>query len=71
MIALINDHRLHNGKAALGFLNPFLYSSGYKALRDITGGGSIGCNGQNTQGGPPIVGGGIIPYASWNATKVC
>ena len=36
---------------------------------DITGGQSVGCNGVNGQTGAPVNGGGVIPYATWNATK--
>ena len=28
----------------------------------------MGCNGINGQTGQPITGGGVIPYATWNAT---
>ena len=45
-----------------------VYSTAFTALTDITAGGSIGCNGVNGQTGAPVVGGSIIPYASWNAT---
>ncbi len=68
IIALLNDARLRSGKKPLGFLNPWLYSVGSKGLTDITAGGSVGCNGINGQTGKPVVGGGVIPYASWNAT---
>jgi len=69
IIGLINDARLHAGKAALGFFNPALYSSGYKSFTDITGGRSIGCDGSDTQTGAGVAGAGIIPYAYWNATQ--
>lgn len=69
IIALLNDARLRAGKKPLGYLNPWLYSVGFKGLTDITSGGSVGCNGINGQTGRPVIGGpGIIPYASWNAT---
>ncbi|KUJ18956.1 subtilisin-like protein [Mollisia scopiformis] len=68
IIGLLNDARLRAGKSQLGFINPALYAFGYKALNDITGGGSVGCNGVNGQTGAPIVGGGVILWASWNAT---
>ncbi|OJJ46835.1 hypothetical protein ASPZODRAFT_151461 [Penicilliopsis zonata CBS 506.65] len=61
VVALLNDARLRAGKTQLGFLNPWLYSSGYKALNDITTGGSVGCEGD-------VAGAGVIPWASWNAT---
>lgn len=69
IIALLNDARLRAGKPALGFLNIWLYQTGYKGLTDITGGGSVGCDGIDGQSGQPVAGGGIVPYASWNATK--
>lgn len=69
VIALLNDARLRAGKQPLGFLNPWLYAVGFKGLTDITSGGSVGCNGINGQSGAPVVGGSIIPYASWNATQ--
>lgn len=68
VIALLNDARLAAGKPALGYLNPFLYALGYKGLNDITGGGSVGCNGVDGQDGETVPGGGIVPWASWNAT---
>ena len=69
IIALLNDARFRAGKPALGFLNPWLYATGYTALTDITGGGSVGCNGINGQTGAAVPGASIIPYASWNATQ--
>ncbi|MCJ1239867.1 hypothetical protein MMC14_007865 [Varicellaria rhodocarpa] len=68
IIALLNDARLRAGKPALGFLNPFLYSSGVSGFTDITAGKAVGCNGVNGQTGASIPGGGIIKYASWNGT---
>lgn len=56
IIALLNDARLRAGKPALGFLNPWIYSSGYKGFTDITAGQSDGCNGQNTQTGSAVNG---------------
>lgn len=61
IIALLNDARLRAGKTSLGFLNPWLYSSGYKSLNDITSGRAGGCDGSSA-------GTGYIPWASWNAT---
>lgn len=68
IIGLLNDARFRVGKGPLGFINPWLYAIGFTSLNDITGGGSIGCNGVNGQTGAVIPGGGVIPYASWNAT---
>lgn len=56
IIALLNDARLRAGKPVLGFLNPWIYSSGYKGFTDITAGQSDGCNGMNTQTGAAVNG---------------
>ncbi|KAJ8060713.1 hypothetical protein OCU04_011018 [Sclerotinia nivalis] len=69
ILGLLNDARFKAGKPALGFVNPLLYLLGTGALNDITGGGSVGCNGVNGQTGAKIPGGAVIPYATWNATK--
>ena len=45
ILALVNDALIAAGKPALGFLNPWLYSTGYSAFSDITSGSSIGCGG--------------------------
>ncbi|KAG2068077.1 subtilisin-like protein [Suillus decipiens] len=42
-VSMLNDARINANKTALGFLNPFLYSSGYTALNDITVGNNPGC----------------------------
>lgn len=68
IVALLNDARLRAGKSTLGFLNPLLYTILKEGLTDITAGSSIGCDGINPQTGQKIPGGGIIPYAHWNAT---
>ena len=69
IIGLLNDARLRAGKPVMGFMNPWLYSTGYKALTDVTGGAAKGCNGINLQTGEAVPGGGIIPWASWNGTE--
>lgn len=56
IIALLNDARLRAGKPALGFLNPWIYSGGYKGFTDITAGQSDGCDGGNTQTGGAVNG---------------
>lgn len=45
VIQLINSNRVAAGKAGLGFLNPWLYSSASSALTDIAKGGITGCQG--------------------------
>jgi tripeptidyl-peptidase-1 len=67
IVALLNDARLRSNRPALGFLNPWLYSSGYTALNDVVLGGSTGCDGHAPFHGPPN-GSPVVPYASWNAT---
>ena len=44
IIALLNDRLIAAGQSPLGFLNPFLYSTGASALNDITSGSNPGCN---------------------------
>ncbi|KAI8207488.1 hypothetical protein K4K52_002218 [Colletotrichum sp. SAR 10_76] len=43
MVALINNARQAVGKSPVGFLNPFLYGVGKKALRDVKTGWNSGC----------------------------
>ncbi|KAG2361728.1 peptidase S8/S53 domain-containing protein [Suillus spraguei] len=42
-VSMLNDARINANKAPLGFLNPFLYTTGYEALNDITEGHNPGC----------------------------
>lgn len=44
VIALLNDYRISQGRAPLGFLNPWLYSKATSGLNDITSGSNPGCN---------------------------
>lgn len=44
IIALLNDYSISLGGPPLGFLNPWLYSTGYRALNDVISGSSSGCN---------------------------
>ena len=62
VVALLNDARMATGMSPLGFLNPWIYSEGFKRLNDITRGGSTGCDGVDE-------GVGRVPFASWNATE--
>ncbi|KAG2753011.1 subtilisin-like protein [Suillus brevipes Sb2] len=58
-VSMLNDARINARKTPLGFLNPFLYSTGYKALNDITDGSNPGCGtlGFNaTVGWDPVTG---------------
>ncbi|KAH9944747.1 family S53 protease [Amylocystis lapponica] len=43
VVSLINDRLLAAGKPALGFLNPWLYSTAAGALNDVTSGNNPGC----------------------------
>jgi hypothetical protein len=43
IVSMLNDARISDRKAPLGFLNPFLYAIGYTALNDITEGNNPGC----------------------------
>lgn len=58
ILALVNDALLAAGKPALGFLNPWLYSTGYSAFSDITSGSAIGCGGD-----------GFPALAGWDAVS--
>jgi tripeptidyl-peptidase-1 len=44
IISLVNDALIASGKPSLGFLNPWIYSKGYKGFTDITKGSSHGCD---------------------------
>lgn len=59
IFALVNDALLARGKSTLGFLNPWLYKKGWKALNDITSGDSYGCNTKGfpvAEGWDPVTG---------------
>jgi len=43
VIALVNDALLASGKPPLGFLNPWLYKTGFEAFNDVLSGSSAGC----------------------------
>ncbi|KAG2361727.1 peptidase S8/S53 domain-containing protein [Suillus spraguei] len=58
-VSMLNDARINAKKTPLGFLNPFLYSSGYTALNDITVGNNPGCGTEGfnaTTGWDPVSG---------------
>lgn len=59
VLTLVNDALLASGKSTLGFLNPWLYSKGYKAFTDITSGNTSSCGTAGfpvTKGWDPITG---------------
>jgi len=66
IIGLLNGDRIESGKKPLGFLNPWLYQTGYQGLTDIVDGGSTGCTGTDIYSGLDAP---YVPYASWNATE--
>ncbi|KAI0013861.1 tripeptidyl peptidase [Xylariaceae sp. FL0662B] len=44
IIAMVNDGLLAEGRPPLGFLNPWIYSSSFRAFTDVTTGSNLGCN---------------------------
>ncbi|WAQ81732.1 hypothetical protein PtA15_2A43 [Puccinia triticina] len=44
IIALLNDYSMSLGGPSLGYLNPWLYGTGYRGLNDVLSGSSSGCN---------------------------
>lgn len=58
VIQLVNSDRVANGKAGLGFLNPWLYTNASSALTDITSGSNGGC--------PAISGAGFDAVSGWD-----
>jgi tripeptidyl-peptidase-1 len=44
IFALVNDALISEGKPAMGWLNPWLYSKGSAAFNDIVAGSNTGCN---------------------------
>ncbi|PLW19550.1 hypothetical protein PCANC_01563 [Puccinia coronata f. sp. avenae] len=59
IIALLNDYSISLGGPSLGYLNPWLYASGFKGLNDITFGSANGCNTSGfraTEGWDPVNG---------------
>jgi len=59
VLSLVNDALLASGRPTLGFLNPWLYSKGYKGFTDITGGNTSSCGTDGfpvTEGWDPVTG---------------
>ena len=44
VISLLNDALIAAGKSPLGFLNPWIYSKGFRGFTDVLSGSSAGCN---------------------------
>ena len=71
VIALVNDALIADDRPPLGFLNPWLYSKGFEAFKDVTVGSSFGCNTSGfpaTKGWDAVTGFGtpvsIVEYAT-------
>lgn len=58
VIQLVNSDRVANGKAGLGFLNPWLYANATSGLTDITSGSNSGC--------PRIANAGFDAVTGWD-----
>ena len=59
IMSLVNDARLAKGEKPLGFLNPWLYSEGYRGFTDVTKGSALGCNSSGLPAAPgwdPVTG---------------
>ncbi|KAI0661205.1 family S53 protease [Cubamyces menziesii] len=70
VVSLLNDGLAAEGKPPLGFLNPFLYSTGAAALNDITTGSNPGCNTNGFPAGTgwdPVTGLGTPDFAKLKA----
>ena len=64
-VSLLNDVRLSNNLPPLGFLNPFLYSTGNAGFTDITVGNNSGCGTPGffaVEGWDPVTGLGTPNY---------
>lgn len=66
MIALLNDYLVSNGKAPLGFMNPWLYTKGKAGFRDIAKGSTGMCAARHAK--PKYYGAPSFPAAKgWDA----
>lgn len=66
MVALLNDYLVSNGRAPLGFINPWLYSIGKDGFTDIKTGSSNICTNRYVR--PTIYGQPAFPAAEgWDA----
>ncbi|KAF8267952.1 subtilisin-like protein [Lactarius quietus] len=66
IISLLNDYRLSQGRRPLGWLNPWLYSGGFRALTDIKRGSNPGCGTEGfsaTVGWDPVTGFGSLDFS--------
>lgn len=64
VISLINSERINSGLKPLGFLNPWLYSTGRNGLTDIVAGRSEGCT--SDYPGANITGAGWSAVPGWD-----
>lgn len=69
VVAMLNAARLERGMPSLGFINPWLYSEGYKSLVDIRAGSSQGCGGVNLQNDQAVANASIINGAGFKAVE--
>ncbi|KAK2022663.1 subtilisin-like protein [Colletotrichum zoysiae] len=70
LLGSVNAALIQAGKPPMGFVNPWLYGAGARALNDVSVGASVGCNGLTGFGSqklPPESGAKIVPNASWPA----
>ncbi|KAF8267951.1 subtilisin-like protein [Lactarius quietus] len=66
IISLLNDYRLSQGRRPLGWLNPWLYSGGFRALTDIKRGSNPGCGTEGfsaSVGWDPVTGFGSLDFS--------
>jgi tripeptidyl-peptidase-1 len=59
IVSLVNDALIASGRPTLGFLNPWLYSKGYRGFTDVTSGNSSSCGTDGfpvTEGWDPVTG---------------
>ena len=74
VISLLNAQRLKAGKKPLGFLNPWIYSSGYQGLVDVVDGKSTGCTGVSIVSKvqtPLVQGAGWSAVVGWDPVTGC
>lgn len=63
----VNAALIAANKPPMGFINPWLYSTGVSAINDVTAGASIGCNSFDLIANQAFDGGRIVPNASFPA----
>jgi len=71
LVQLLNSDRIASGKAPLGFLNPWLYTSATSGLTDITSGGNTGCSGVISGAGFSAVPVSFVPVSMLSVLVEC